>query len=182
MAGREPLPGRPAAPEPETVTVGDIVGAHGLRGWLRVYADQSAPGLTVGGRVLLERDGVWRESTVTHVAPHGRSLVLLGLDDVRDRTTAEMLRGATLRVRRDEMPALAPDEYWHHEVIGFAVETLAGTVLGRVTGIMTTGLHDVWEVRNGTREYLLPVVAEVVHTIDREGRRVRIDPIPGLLD
>jgi 16S rRNA processing protein RimM len=47
---------------------------------------------------------------------------------------------------------------------------------------MANGLHDVWEVRAGAREHLIPVVADIVRTIDRKERRVRIDPIPGLLD
>src|SRR5262249_30234776 len=72
--------------------------------------------------------------------------------------------------------------YYHHEVLGFTVETTGGAVIGTIAAITVNGLHDVWEVRDGTREHLIPVVADIVRTIDRESRRVRIDPIPGLLD
>src|SRR5437667_278701 len=37
-------------------------------------------------------------------------------------------------------------------------------------------------VQGAEREHLIPVVAEIVRAIDRAGRRVVIDPSPGLLD
>jgi 16S rRNA processing protein RimM len=177
------LPGASVPPDAEAVAVGEVVGAHALRGWLRVKAYHvPVPSLVPGRRVLLEREGAWREAVVTHAAAHGRGLLLLGLDDVSDRTAAEARRGATVLVRRADIPALDEGEYYHHEVVGFAVETLDGADVGIISGVMSNGLHDVWEVRAGDREHLIPVVADVVHAIDRAGRRVRIDPLPGLLD
>jgi len=177
------IPGAAVAPEADGVPVGEIVGAHALHGLLRVRPYQpSAPSLAPGRRVFLERDGAWHPATVTHAGAHGRGMLLLGLDVVRDRTAAEALRGARLLMRPADLPALAEDEYYHHEVVGFTVETLDGTVVGTIAGTMTNGLHDVWEVRAGAREHLIPVVADVVRAIDRAARRVRIDPTPGLLD
>jgi hypothetical protein len=37
-------------------------------------------------------------------------------------------------------------------------------------------------VRDGRREYLIPVIADVVRTFDRDAGRVVIVPMPGLLD
>jgi 16S rRNA processing protein RimM len=177
------LPGSPAAPDPGAVAVGEVLGAHALRGWVRVRPYQpAAPSLAPGRRVLLERDGAWREVTVRHAGAHGRGLMLLGLDDVADRASAEALRGATVLVRRADLPAIGDDEYYHHEVVGFTVETVDGARVGVITGVISNGLHDVWEVRAGRREHLIPVVEDVVHAIDRAARRVRVDPLPGLLD
>ena len=177
------LPGAAVTPDPDAVAVGEIVGAHALRGMLRVRPYQPAPPtLEAGRRVLLERDGVWSEAHVTASGPHGRGMLLLGLDGVSDRTTADALRGVRLLARLADLPALDRDEYYHHEVLGFTVETIDGAVIGTIAAIMANGLHDVWEVRAGAREHLIPVVADIVRTIDREARRVRIDPIPGLLD
>ena len=51
-----------------------------------------------------------------------------------------------------------------------------------VAETFATGLNDVWVVRGTGREYLIPVIADVVREIDRDARRIVIEPMPGLLD
>jgi 16S rRNA processing protein RimM len=65
---------------------------------------------------------------------------------------------------------------------GFRVETVDGRVVGEITDTMHTGTTDVWIVRAQAREHLIPVVRDVVVSIDRAARRVVITPITGLLD
>jgi 16S rRNA processing protein RimM len=132
--------------------------------------------------VLLERDGVRREAEVVSAAPHGRGLVLLELAGVNDRTAAEAMVGTRLLVRRADLPPPAEDEFYHHDLIGFDVETSGGERLGTIAETLPTGLNDVWVVREGEREHLIPVIADVVRVIDRAARRVVIEPLPGLLD
>jgi len=106
------------------VAVGEIVGAHALRGWLRVRAYQPpAPSLVPGRRVLIEHAGACRELEVVSATPHGRGLVLLTLAGVDDRRAAEALVGARVLVRAADLPPPAEDEFYYHEVVGFRVET-----------------------------------------------------------
>lgn len=166
-----------------TVAVGEIVGAHALRGWLRVRAYHSpAPSLVAGRGVLIERAGQQREYLVESAAPHGRGLVLLVLAGIGDRTAAEALIGARVLVRTADLPPAAADEFYYHEVVGFRVETTGGDSLGTVAETFATGLNDVWVVRGDGREHLIPVIADVVRAIDRGARRVVIEPLPGLLE
>ncbi len=169
---------------PVAVAVGEIVGAHALRGLVRLRAYQPpAPSLVPGRTVLLDDGhGQQREARVLSAAPHGRGLVLLALDGVSDRTAAEGLVGTRVLVRTADLPAPADDEFYYHELAGFRVETNAGRALGAIAETFSTGINDVWVVRDGTREYLIPVIADVVRTIDRAERRVVIEPLPGLLD
>ena len=80
------------------------------------------------------------------------------------------------------VPALAPDEFYYHEIEGFRVETNDGRALGEVVETFATGANDVWVVRGGGRVYLIPVIADVVRSIDRKARHIVIEPLPGLLD
>lgn len=183
MAPDDRLPGTTVPADDTAVAVGEIVGAHALRGLLRFRPYQPpAPSLIDDLAVLLERRGQWREVRLTHVAPHGRNLLLLTLDDVSDRDAAEALRGTRVLVRKADLPPVDEDEFYHYELVGFAVVTVDGRELGAIADTMATGLNDVWIVRDGEREHLIPVIADVVRTIDRDARRVLIDPLPGLLD
>jgi 16S rRNA processing protein RimM len=173
----------PCVSDPTAVAVGEIVGAHGLRGLVRVRAYQPpAPSLVAEREVLVEHGGQCRAVRVTAVVRQGRGRVLLGLAGVADRSAAEAFAGARLLVRRADLPPPAADEFYYHEVVGFTVETLTGAALGTVSSTLPTGLNDVWIVHDGGREHLIPVIADVVRLIDRAGRRIVIDPLPGLLD
>src|SRR5438093_336493 len=99
-----------------------------------------------------------------------------------DRGAAEALVGARVLVRTTDLPPPAEDEFYYHEVVGFRVETTGGESLGAVAETFPTGLNDVWVVRGGGREHLIPVVADVVRAIDRAARRIVIEPLPGLLE
>jgi 16S rRNA processing protein RimM len=164
------------------VAVGELGSPHGLRGALHLRPYQpGAPSLTHGRPVLLERGEHWLATTVVHAAQHGRGL-LVELAGIEDRDAAALLSGMCVRVRAGDLPALEQDEFYHHELIGFAVVTTDGRALGTIAETFPTGLNDVWVVRDEGREYLIPVIADVVRTIDRAGRRVVIEPLPGLLD
>ncbi|HLY38169.1 MAG TPA: ribosome maturation factor RimM [Candidatus Binatia bacterium] len=166
-----------------TIAVGEIVSAHALRGVVRVRPYQPpAPSLTAGRQVILEQDGKQRTATVVSVAPHGRTLLLVALRDIDDRDAAEALVGACLLVRAEDLPPPAADEFYYHEVEGFRVETTDGTPLGSIHETFSTGLNDVLVVRNADREYLIPVITDVIRAVDRDQRCIVIEPMPGLLE
>src|SRR2546422_303610 len=171
------------APTGAVVAVGEIVGAHALRGWLRLRAYQPpAPSLVPGRRVLIAQAGTCRELGGRSAGPHCRGRVPLPPAGGDDRRAAEALVGARVLVRTTDLPPPAEDEFYYHEVVGFRVETTGGESLGAVAETFPTGLNDVWVVRGGGREHLIPVVADVVRAIDRAARRIVIEPLPGLLE
>jgi len=183
-SSRSSKSGEPAPPASDgLVAVGEIVGAHALRGWVRVHAYQPpASSLVPGRRVLLAGTGAGREVEVRSATPHGRGLVLLALAGIEERGAAEALVGARVLVRAADLPPAGADEFYYREVMGFRVETTCGASLGAIAGTFTTGLNDVWVVRGDGREHLVPVIADVVRVIDRGTRRVVIEPLPGLLE
>src|SRR6266850_333958 len=165
------------------IAVGEIVGAHALKGMVRVRAYQPpVPSLRAGRAIVLEHGGMEREARVCSAAPHGRGLVLVQLEGIAGRDAAEALVGARVLVHAVDLPPAAEGEFYYHEITGFSVETTAGEPLGTVAETFTTGLNDVWVVRGGRREYLIPVIADVVRLFDRDAARIVIEPMPGLLD
>jgi 16S rRNA processing protein RimM len=165
------------------IPVAYVVGAHALRGLLRVRPHQPpAPSIAPGRTVLVDHAGTRRAMRVRSTAPHGRGLLLVSLEGVDDRTAAEALAGAVVLVEATALPPAGEGEFYYHEVVGFAVDTVGGDRLGAIASTFSTGPNDVWVVRDGEREYLIPVIADVVRSIDRARRRVLIDPLPGLLE
>ncbi len=168
---------------PDLIRVGAIAGAHGLKGALKFRpADPGSTALDTLARVYLEAAGQTREYrllSAEHVSRNHLRIVLEGVTDMRG---AEALKGAAVLVAASDLPALKPGEFYHFQAIGIEVRLLDGRSLGKIEEILSTGANDVWVVREGAREVLIPVIADVVKSIDFDAHLATIDPIPGLLD
>jgi 16S rRNA processing protein RimM len=104
------------------------------------------------------------------------------LQGVDDRSQAESLRGASLMIpRKASVPAPA-DQYYHFEIIGLPAYSETGELLGEIVDIETFPAHDVWVIRRGERERLVPAVKAFIKDVDVQNRRVVMTPIPGLLE
>jgi 16S rRNA processing protein RimM len=169
------------------VVLGRVVGAHGVRGMLRVGVSGNGPAS------LLEAPSVELSFEDRDPTPPVRSFavvsasagrpgeVRLGLEGVADRDAAEALRGARVLGDAAHLPALEPGEHYWFELIGCEVETTSGSPLGVVREIWETGAHDVLVVADPAGgDHLIPAVDAFVKEIDRAARRIRIEPVPGL--
>ncbi len=165
-----------------TVQVAEVVGAHGIRGEVKVLCMSDVPGrLEQVGEVLVRpRSGAPFLTSIIRARqiPHKR-IYILSLEWVVDRDGAEALAGAELAVPAGESPALPDDTYYVGDLLGARVVTSDGRDLGALTQVLYTGANDVYVTDQG---HLLPATAEVVAEVDIEGRRITVTPLPGMLD
>jgi len=163
--------------------IGKVVGAHGVRGTLRVYS--YADGLAIfesGNPVwLIDAMGSPRSYEIRWVQPHKRA-VLFCLQTVDSRELAETLIGRKIYVRRSDLPELEEGTHYWFDLIGLSVESADGQYLGRLHSIIPTGSNDVYVVKDSDRdrEMLIPALASVVVAIDLEARTMKVDPPDGL--
>lgn len=164
--------------------VGYVAGSHGLHGALRVRTDD--PGSTTLGtlrRLFVETaDGGRREFKVLGVSALSAGNQRVVLEGVGDADAAEALRGGAVMVAAADLPPLGEGQFYYFQLAGAEVMLTDGRRLGTIEDIMSTGAHDVWVVRDGAREVLVPVIADVVKAMDLGARRVTIEAVPGLLD
>jgi 16S rRNA processing protein RimM len=168
---------------PETlIPLGQIVNTHAIHGELRVRLyNPSSTTLSAGSRVVLRRGTECLERLVASVRPH-RHLLLLTLEGCASMTAAEALVGYELCVDEEDLPAAGAGEIYYYELLGMTVVTNLGAEIGVVAEMLTTASTDICVVRAGKQEYLIPMIADVVRQVDREHRRIVIEPLPGLLD
>jgi len=166
---------------PRQVTVGRILGAHGIRGEvvLRRYGDD--PGILSPGSTLhAERGGHDMTLTVNRARPHKGGWIV-AFEGVANRDEAEVLRGLTLRVGEDALPPLAEGTFYRFQLIGLEVRTAEDEPLGRVDEVMETGANDVLVVKGPRGEILIPAVEPFIAEVDLEAGRIRVETPPGLI-
>jgi len=168
-----------ASTEPERLVVGRIVKPHGIRGEVSVEVYSDAPERFERGARLDAEDG--RAFTVTAARPHqGRLLVLF--EQIADRNAAEEARGIVLSIPASEARALSAGSYYPHQLEGITVVDEEGEEVGVWVRALESPAHDVWVIRSGGREVLVPAVRDVVRDVNLDERRIVISVLPGLLD
>ena len=160
--------------EEELICVGHVLGAHGIKGWVRVFSNTSPrQNITSYGPLLLEGDeGLQRKKVKGQTS--GKH-VLVKLQGIEDRNSAEALNGRKLFISKHQLPQLQADEYYWSELIGMSVENISAEPLGTVESLLETGADDVLVVQ-GDRERLIPfVLGDIVTQVDREKRSIVVD-------
>jgi 16S rRNA processing protein RimM len=77
---------------------------------------------------------------------------------------------------------LTEGEYYWCDLIGLKVITDGGVHLGELYDIMATGSNDVYLVRSGEKEYLIPAIEDVVVEINLAAGVMTVSPLEGLLE
>ncbi|CCG08740.1 ribosome maturation factor RimM [Pararhodospirillum photometricum] len=168
----------------DRLLVGVIVGAHGVRGLVRVKAFTEDEHTLAAHGPLTDENGQ-RTFTLT---PRNRvkGAVLCAVAGVADRTAAEGLKGTRLYLERAALPrdTLDEDEFFLADLVGLRVERTGGEILGVVRAVENFGAGDVLDVLlpDQRRSVMLPFTRAVVPVVDVAGGRLVVDPPLGLLD
>jgi len=166
-----------ASQSPGRLLAGEVGKPHGLSGEIYVVPISDAPGRFDPGSTLMRENGSSLRVESSRI--HGNRL-LVRFEGVTDRESAEALRGA-LYIRADEARQLEENEYWPHDLVGCVVADAKGEV-GRVVAVDPGAAQDLLRIHTINGERLIPLVGEIVLSIDTVGRRIVIDPPEGLLD
>ncbi|MER2554821.1 MAG: ribosome maturation factor RimM [Thauera sp.] len=165
------------------IVLGRIVAPFGIQGWLKIhpFGDDSAAWRKMPHWWLCRDDSApeaqWKQYPLASCRPHGKGLVA-ALTEVTNRNAAEALDGFYIGAPRDALPPPAEGEYYWGDLVGLSVENEAGETFGTVSGLLSTGAHDVLQVRDGkskdASERLIPFVAAYVLDVDLAARRIRV--------
>ena len=168
--------------ENDRVCIGAIAGAFGVRGEVRLKSFCSDPeAIASYGPLTTEDGGRSFRVTLTRSIPNGFAARLSG---VTSKEEADALRGVSLYVGRDRLPALGDDEFYHADLIGLTVYDTGGGVVGTVSAVHNHGAGDLLEVRRAGPKSaaLLPFTREIVPTVDLAAGRIVADIPEGLLE
>jgi len=164
--------------EEPTVAVGRVTRAHATSGEVAVLVLSEVEGRFADEAVVYQEDG--RPLTV-QASRTNRGRLLVKFREVRDRTQAQALVGCLLVVPESASPELPEGSWWEHQLIGCSVMTSTGRTLGALSDVIHTGANDVWvAIDSEGHEALVPVLRDVVVSVDVPAKRIVVHEIPGL--
>ena len=170
----------------DAIEVGRIADAWGIKGWFKVLPYSASPeALFSCKRWFLqpaERGARHFDGTVLlrilQAREHTDSVVA-SAEEVPDRNTAEMLKGARIFVPRSSFPTPQDNEYYWVDLIGLEVFNREGLSLGQVRDLLQTGPQTVLvlaaEQDGETLERLIPFVSAYIDSVSLADRRIVVD-------
>lgn len=163
----------------DRVCLGVMVGAHGVRGLVKVKTFTEAPEDVAAYGPVSDKSGKRRWTLqLAGPAPGKKDVVLVRVEGVKDRDAAQALHGTELYVDRAALPALEEEEtFYHADLIGLSVEDTAGRPLGVVKAVENYGAGDFLEVEQADgKSLLLAFTKAAVPQVDLAGGRLVAQP------
>ena len=161
--------------------IGKIVGAHGIKGAIRVFpTTQSPERFELLTELIVENKG---EKTTFHIEKVGyhKKFVLLHVTELKDINVAEKYKGATLLIPESKALPLEENEYYTRDLYGLKVVSDIGEELGELTDIIETGANDVYAVKKeGAKELLIPAIKQCIIQVDISGGKMIVHLLEGL--
>lgn len=161
------------------IEAGKIVGTHGLKGEVRIDPWCDSAAFLCRLKRLFLKDG--QELKIRSAKVHKNVAIVLfdGIERVED---ADRMRGKIVFLDRGDV-RLPKGTNFIQDLLGLrVVDVDNGTVYGELTDVIKTGANDVYQVTSGGRDYLVPVIPDVVIEKDVDGGEIRIRPMKGIFD
>ena len=148
------------------VTLGVILGAHGVRGDVRVKSFTAEPEDLFAYGPLLGKAG---ESLLTPVSARpAKSHFIVAPEERRQKEEWDALKGTELCVERSLLPETDDDEVYVDDLVGLAVNDLEAKPLGRIKAVLNHGAGDLLEIApsGGGKPVLVPFTLADVPDLD----------------
>ena len=150
----------------DLVVVGAILGAHGVRGDVRIKSFTAQPDAIFEYGPFLSEDGAVMIDPVK--ARPGKDHFIVSPNVTRQKEEWDSLKSTKLYVPRDVLPEPDDDEFYIEDLVGLDVYAGGETPLGRVKAVLNHGAGDLVEVQvtDGTKSVLVPFTMVDVPVVD----------------
>ena len=155
---------------------GQVVNTHGVRGEVKIVPWCDSPEFLCGFDTLYI-DGA--PVKVRESRPH-KGNVLARLEGVDDVNAAMRLKNKVVSIDRTGV-VLPEERHFLADLIGLkVVNDDTGEELGILEEVLTPPAHEVYVVRGGGKEYLIPAVDAFLRGTDVDAGWVRVHLIEGM--
>lgn len=160
------------------ISFGKVGRTHGLKGELKYFPNVPEEVDSLRGQIVRLRE---KEIKVQSI--RGANVpFIIKLEGIDDINSAKILTGTEIFAKREHLKPLSEGDYYRFEIEGLAVFDEEGRSYGFIEEVIPTGSNDIYVVRNGDQEWMLPMIDTVVKSIDLEQKKLIFHRIEGLIE
>jgi 16S rRNA processing protein RimM len=165
------------------VTIGKIVGTHGVGGEVKIISYSDVPGRFEGLKQVQVQVSSGAQTLSVLSSRRTAQGYLLRFASIETPEAARPLIGGILEIPEERLPPPSEDRYYQYQLLGMDVRSEEGARLGVIKEVLTTNGNAVFVVEDTVgAELLIPATKELVRSVDVETRTMLVRPVAGLLD
>lgn len=157
----------------EYLVIGQITKTHGVKGEVKVIPLTDDPQRFK----KLEKVLIDGEERAIEGCKLQSKRVILKIEGINSIEEASRYKNKYLEVHREDAAPLSEGHYYIADLIGCMVFDDNDKELGKVYDVIETGSNDVYWVKGGEKEVLIPALKDIVINIDVENSRIVIKPV-----
>ena len=163
--------------------LGKITKKFSFKGEVLIYLDTDEPELyDEMESVFVDINNNLVPFFIESSSVHRNDFLRVKFEDVDNEEEADGILGKQVYLPLSMLPKLEGDKFYFHEVIGFEIEDKTLGIVGVIESVNDTTAQPLFEVKQGTREILIPMIDQFLVKIDRPNRRIIMDLPEGLVD
>lgn len=134
-----------SATSDKLLLMGAILGAHGIKGEVKVKSFAAQPSDIAGYGALTDaKEKRSFDLNIVGTSDATRGILIARIAGVTDRNAAEALKGTELYVARDRLPKLTDtEEFYFADLVGLQAVDERGKLFGRVVSVDNYGAGDL---------------------------------------
>ena len=165
------------------VSIGELIKPHGIKGELKILLFNEESKSLKDSQIVFLKDNKenffkYKIEKVVYSIKKNR-IKFFEIDSI---DSADKLRGFILSIPRTDFPELEHDEYYLNDLIGYTLFDNNNNNYGCVNDIFHFPANDVLSVFLNDKEYLIPIIDDIILNINHDSRAIIINPISGLFD
>lgn len=163
----------------EKIKIGQIVNAVALKGEVKVYNYSDYK------ERFEELDYIYAEENKIKIenVRYMKEMIILKLEGINDRNSAETLKGKDVYIGEDQLRALPEDTYYIRDLIGLEIKDQDNQKIGVLKDVIQNSAQDLYEIELENKKItLLPAVEEFILDINVQEKFIKVKLIEGLLD
>ena len=159
------------------IYLGRITGVHGIKGWLKIQSFSSPPENILNYPIwIINHQGEEDFYSIERGRKH-HNKIIVKLEKIDDRTTAESLINSKILILRSDLPKLSNENYYWSDLVGLSVLSSEEEVIGKIESLIATGANDVMVINTSKDERVLVpfVMHEIIKEVNVELNYIKID-------
>jgi len=162
--------------------LGYVAKLHGFKGEVSLFLDVTNPAdYATLDAVFIDINDQLTPFFVTSLKLKNNGFAAVRFEGLNDENSAKKLLRKQLYLPAQVLPPLEGKNFYDHEVVGFKVIDASYGEVGLLEQVVDFKVNPLFQVMNGEKEVLIPLLENTVQKVDREKKELHIQAPEGLI-